>query len=253
MDTAAQLALKTALEQHEITWQAALAQLTANPPKPWHTAEWAVLRERLLGDRCQECGSTDPPFVLQHLWHPKPFKVIESLIHQKYYAAYQQSHPLQYPEEEPGDRPACPRCSSTVIKSPKNIAPRWKCYGRQRGRECGHIFEKPTTVKAFTPEQKQQQQLVKNTLYRAWIDAFHARYRDEIGTRAVLQSIDEHVRYMRGDDVATFCKPCAYLWDVKKVRRCRDCGEAYHAVFMPCCDVCWPQRTQASQPAEGSA
>jgi len=88
MNTQEQIALKAALERQEMSWEAALTQLTQNPTKPWDTAEWATLRERLLVDQCQQCGSDEPPLVLQHLWHPKPFKVLYDLIRQPIYDAY---------------------------------------------------------------------------------------------------------------------------------------------------------------------
>lgn len=42
----------------------------------WHTKEWKEMRSRLIGDRCEQCGSTEGPMVLQHHWHPPTFKQV---------------------------------------------------------------------------------------------------------------------------------------------------------------------------------
>ena len=40
--------------------------------KPWETKEWKEMRERRIGDRCEQCESTDGPFVIQHFSHERP-------------------------------------------------------------------------------------------------------------------------------------------------------------------------------------
>ena len=39
----------------------------------WQSKEWKHIREALLGDRCEQCGTSDRPLVLQHNWHPPKF------------------------------------------------------------------------------------------------------------------------------------------------------------------------------------
>jgi hypothetical protein len=39
----------------------------------WHTKEWQATRKALIGDRCEQCGASEGPMVLQHHWHPPVF------------------------------------------------------------------------------------------------------------------------------------------------------------------------------------
>ena len=34
------------------------------------------MRARLIGDRCEQCGKTEGPMVLQHHWHPPTFQQV---------------------------------------------------------------------------------------------------------------------------------------------------------------------------------
>jgi len=42
----------------------------------WTKAKWKKRRKKIIGDRCVNCGSTQGPFVLQHHWHPPPWKQV---------------------------------------------------------------------------------------------------------------------------------------------------------------------------------
>ena len=53
-------------------------------PKPWHRPEWKELREKLIKDYCEKCGSKEPPFVIQHLLHPTQFREIKAEAMQKF-------------------------------------------------------------------------------------------------------------------------------------------------------------------------
>ena len=49
----------------------ATQDLGRKPWKPaWSTKEWKEKREAILKDACEQCGSTKPPLVVQHFWHP---------------------------------------------------------------------------------------------------------------------------------------------------------------------------------------
>ena len=50
--------------------------------KPWQTKAWKEMREKKIGDKCEQCGSEKEPFVLQHLWHPpKKFDLVDMVEH----------------------------------------------------------------------------------------------------------------------------------------------------------------------------
>lgn len=41
-------------------------------PKPWTTSKWTQIRERILKDECEQCGSREV-LTLSHDWHPENF------------------------------------------------------------------------------------------------------------------------------------------------------------------------------------
>ena len=46
---------------------------------------------------------------------------------------------------------------------------------------------------------------------------------------------------MSGEGTATFCKKCAFLWDVKEMRLCSSCEEHYHHFKYKTCFNCLPR------------
>ncbi|HXH27152.1 MAG TPA: hypothetical protein VNG90_04605 [Candidatus Acidoferrum sp.] len=202
-----------------ITTQEAFQLITSKQPKPWETKEWKEARERLLSAQCVQCGSTQPPLVLQHLWQPTALRTLISITREGYMEAYAVGHPRPVvPEPALTDRPGCPRCKSTNIRQAKGDG-RWTCC--KRG--CGRIFQAPVTVQALTPEQKRQLSEQNATLGKIWFQEFWSIYSDTVVKEAVLQSIAHHRRYMSLEDTTTFCKTCMYWWDMRKRRYCPDC------------------------------
>ncbi|WP_160674746.1 hypothetical protein [Clostridium sp. C8-1-8] len=54
--------------------EAAKLVYPTNGQKPWMTKEWKGLRDKLIKDHCEQCGTTEGPFVIQHTWHPTEYQ-----------------------------------------------------------------------------------------------------------------------------------------------------------------------------------
>lgn len=176
--------------------------------------------------------------VLQHLVHPRPFADLRWLIRGRLWDLYKEQNPLFVQEPSPVDHAACPRCKSTNITQMKTGDKRWKCRFHSRGGRCGHEFQVPTTVQALTPGQRQARSEVWRQASSAAYEKFNAEYDDYIGTQAVLFSIVEHEWYLGMENTVTFCKKCAFLWDMKRMQLCSKCGQAYHLIGAALCAAC---------------
>jgi|GEM_PF-3573787 len=53
-------------------------------PKPWHRAEWKVLRDKLIKDQCEKCSTKQGPMVIQHTEHPTAFATLKAEAMQKF-------------------------------------------------------------------------------------------------------------------------------------------------------------------------
>lgn len=207
--------IKEAMLRGELHWKVALELITAKKSKPWTSAAWKKMREEKIGTACVQCGTTEGPLVLQHTWHPRPLKVLWQEAQRSLRDAYYQDHPIVRTEQKPVDRQACPRCQSTSIRQVKQSG-RWQCNGKKRGRVCGHEFDAPILVKGFSPQQKHTRgdewRQLQQEQYEGWL-ALCAQHEDELGLQVVVMSIDEHLRYMSGEDTVTMCKRCAFIAD----------------------------------------
>ena len=98
--------------------------------KPWATKEWKEMRERRIGDRCEQCESTDGPFVIQHFSHERPeppskYTIVWDLIREYGLIPAKPTIPL----------PACPSCKRRSLSERKKLKPKWRCIG------CHHAFD----------------------------------------------------------------------------------------------------------------
>jgi hypothetical protein len=214
----------------DMTWQQALDLITSPKEVPWHTSEWKKQRDALIGSVCTQCGSVEPPMVLQHLWQPTK---VSDLFEQRkafYHRQYDSQYPLisieDIPEEQwDGLADGCPRCHSTVINCRKKSVPAYICQAQKNKRKCHFEFDEPVQVRVMSQQQKDSLRQQRKESYREWCQQFDALYKDCIGKEVVLISIDEHERYMSFADVTTFCKKCAFLWDMKGIALCPVCKE----------------------------
>jgi ribosomal protein L37AE/L43A len=203
--------IKQALLRGDITSQEAFELITKPGVKPWETKEWEEMRAARLGPACTQCGSTQSPLVLQHLWQPQGLKQLVLRFRTKYRMEYKVTHPRPVVKalEPKGEQAVCPHCWSVSIYARKKTQD-WRCAG------CKQFFTQPGVVKVLTEEQAAAYSLAEKQAYDAWNQTFLDLYADQFRTEAILISIEEHQRYISCEDTTTFCKRCAFLWDVKR-------------------------------------
>jgi len=246
-----QIAVRDALLRGEITWEQALEAITSRRGKPWHTAAWKQKRDLLIGDRCEQCGSEKAPLVLQHLWQPHRYSEIYEAVYtdlfRSEYKKWQAELEIVEDRYPPVDRPACPKCQSTAVRALANGT--WVCNSTANSPtkwpsnmiRCGFQFEQPVIVKAHSPDQKRAIVADKNARYERFRQDFRQRFHDSVSTRAVLLSIDEHLRYVSFTDTKTFCKKCAFMWDKRECKLCEVCRERFHSRHLSRCARCDPE------------
>lgn len=205
--------------------------------KPWHKKEWREMRDQRIGDRCEQCDSTDGPFVLQHFLHERPEPPSKSAIISEMMYEY---HAYPKPTTQ---RLACPRCMKISIRSRRNKKPTWCCI------KCTYEFDEPIKVNAPVSNK------VGKDDYARWVKGrgkarndFKTTHKDEIGQRYGAAMADyekekqaSYDRYLSGEGTATFCKKCAFLWDMKGQRLCVKCRKNYHPFAYDHCYDCLPQ------------
>jgi hypothetical protein len=240
--------LKRTVEADVVSWQEAKLQIrTFHGPRVWTTVQWKELRATLLGDQCDQCASREGPFTLQHLKQPPTFRRLFRALRREHkttrWRIYQNDHPIQLLGEK---RFICPHCESTNIQSRKLLTPKWIC----RARGCGHDFDLPRT--AIRPRRLQMAEL-KKARWDSFQDEYAKAYdesNDELGKKAVLASLEWCQYYLSGEDTATHCKRCAYMWDKKHCHLCPHCREQWVELWCSRCRSCDPSYVTCSSCGE---
>lgn len=233
------------LENGEITSdEAAKLVYTTNGQKPWTTKEWKELRDKLIKDNCEQCGTAEGPFVLQHTWHPAQYQA-----HIDHYIAVlikketeknpsintvSQEELEKFIKKYGEPRASCPKCSSVNIKLKSTKEKSFIC------NRCKNIFSEPVTklyVKGCRTDRDIEFRILlrKDNKLRTKVWKKNA---EEIRKYAVLKGIEEHKRYISCIDTVTFCKKCSYMWDKNRLKLCSICGKHYHSFEYKCCINC---------------
>ena len=242
------MANKLELEQREllrrvlandIHWIDAL-QIIQSARKPWNTKEWKEQRKVVLGSQCQSCGTTKPPLVLQHTWHPTPLYRLFYKARRKYkseWLAWEQSHAVDVDISSlVPDADGCPKCGSTTIRYRKR-AGTWICGSKPAkqlkpaGNSCGHVFDEPVRVVS---------QWVIRKMERAARQAVQDDFDDQfgIGRSVTITAIEQQIRYLSLKDTKTLCKRCAFVEDRTRMVLCAVCRENYHSKKYGRCSAC---------------
>lgn len=224
--------IEQALLRQEITAARAADLIHAFRSKrgaPWKWKEWKEERSALIENECRQCISTDGPFVLQHL-------VRFGDLGQYVYALWR-GHPEFQAEqaaraalgstEKPVRRQACPRCEKTTIYFRKRSRT-WMCSA------CSQAFTAPTTVRALSPEQKRRIAARKQAAFEESKRDYRSKAWDAVGRDAVLRWLAHYRDYLSFTYAATFCKRCAFLWDMAGDRRCRICAKTFFIGLRAC-------------------
>jgi hypothetical protein len=217
----------------EMGWIEARVILTSLK-KPWYTKEWKEQRKILLASACESCGTTTPPLVLQHTWHPTPLYKLFYAARRKHrgeWDAWKAAHPLEVDLSAlTADQDGCPRCGSTTIRHRKR-AETWVCDSRAGGFLCGHVFESPLRVISPVAIRSVQRKAAQDQQ-----DAFDEAF--GIGRKAVTRALEGQVRYLSLKDTKTLCKRCAFVEDRTRMILCDVCKEKYHSKKYDRCSGC---------------
>jgi hypothetical protein len=217
----------------EINWREALDVITALK-KPWHTKEWKEQRKILLAAQCENCGTSTPPLVLQHTWHPVPVYKLFYKERKKYddeWQLWKQSHK---PEVDASsllpDRDGCPKCGSPTIRYRKR-ADTWICVSKPLGVTCGNVFDTPVRVVSYEAIR-----VLEKAAAQKIQDAFDEAF--GIGKKVIVMALEQNIRYLSLKDTKTLCKRCAFVEDKIKMVLCNICKNKYHSVKYDRCSSC---------------
>lgn len=217
----------------EMGWIAAREILTSLK-KPWVTKEWKEQRKLLLASACESCGTTTPPLVLQHTWHPTPLYKLFYAARRKYrseWEAWKGSHPLEVDLSSlVANQDGCPRCRSTVIRYRKRVKT-WVCDSKSAGLSCGNVFESPIRVVSPTAVRSLQRTAAQDVQ-----DAFDEAF--GIGRKVIMKALEHQIRYLSLKDTKTLCKRCAFVEDRTRMVLCNICKEKYHSKKYDRCSSC---------------
>lgn len=218
---------------NEINWKEAL-KIIQPTRKPWHTKEWKEKRKILLASQCQNCGTTKPPLVLQHTWHPTPLHKLFYNARKKYqneWILWQQSHTIEIDKSSLiPDADGCPKCGSTTIRYRKR-AKTWICVSKPAGDTCENVFHNPIRVvshRAISKLEKHSGQQIQ--------DDFDEEF--GIGKKVTITAIEHQIRYLSLKDTKTLCKRCAFVEDKTKMVLCNLCMATYHSKRYDRCSAC---------------
>ena len=205
--------------------------------KPWETKEWTEMRDRHIGSTCEQCESTDGPFVLQHFSHEQPeppskYTIVWDLIGEFGLMPSRPTIPLA----------ACPKCKRRSLTEPKIRKPKWRCIG------CHHEFDELATVEVEVDSRNGKDEYNQYIQDRRDVYTdFQITHADAVAQRygAALADYEKerqasYEEYVSGEGTATFCKKCAFLWDIKEMRLCSQCKTDYHPFKYRTCFNCLP-------------
>jgi len=235
-------AIEERVKSSSLAWDVAVQELVRlQKKKSWTTKEWRAERAKRIATACAQCGSDQPPLVLQHFWHPQSFgQIFRALAGLDAWRTFKKEHDAALAVDLVVERPTCPTCESTNIKTRKTMSG-WCCYG------CGSVCPEPRMKAVLRLEgRKALAQRHRKSKVERW-RAFQERFGPMVGREAVLESIEESRRYLSFADTATFCKKCAFAWDCKGLRLCTMCRSRWHSIIYPCCSTC---SATANQPVE---
>ena len=222
---------------NEVNWKD-VRKIIRSLKKPWQTKEWKEKRKLLLASQCENCGTTTPPLVLQHTWHPTPLYKLFYKARKKYQnerLIWEQSHTVEIDTASLiPDTDGCPKCGSTTIRYRKR-ASTWICVSKpldiRLGITCGNVFDNPIRVVSHQTIRKLEKD-ASQTIQDNFDEEFG------IGKKVIVLHIEHNLRYLSLKDTKTLCKRCAFVEDKTKLVLCNVCRENYHSKKYDRCSTC---------------
>ncbi|MFH1227002.1 MAG: hypothetical protein V1701_03740 [Planctomycetota bacterium] len=182
--------------------------------KPWVTKEWKEMRKKLIKDKCEQCGGTEK-LTLQHLKQPQGYSVIWRTLAQTMFEEWMSKI----------DKDSLQKKVNDIWEYMDNKLPEI-------------VADERLTKRKRNAWKKNIEQRDEHTLKWALFKLFKAENKSEISAKAMEKAQESHKQYMSGQNTATFCKKCAFLWDMKGQKLCPKCKIHYCYIFLPECDIC---------------
>ncbi|WP_147534505.1 hypothetical protein [Bacillus marasmi] len=235
--------VEEALRSDKITFAEAGEKIYGSTTKPWQTEHWKKKRNELIKDSCEQCGSTKPQMVLQHMWHPSSYRTHVRIAYESFLEDEKLNNSLPdvkdeevqiYLDQFTDTKESCPSCGVRSISKRKTMKPTYRCA------KCYHEFDEPKMV-PYHPKlgvAPSFNDLKRGMANRRLQDYIWDTYGDKIRKKAILQGIEEHKRYISLEDTKTFCKRCAFLWDRKRKKVCDVCKDTLIPIQMHACYKC---------------
>lgn len=245
--------LRTKIVKGQISHEEAKERLFTGK-KSWHEAEWNERREKFLNPHCEQCGK-EKNLRVQHFWHPSQYGEHKYLITIKYGDILENEVPVEIlvPKElviqaikkhDTTKKLVCPECGSGY-RERKTMKPKCICL------KCKWEFENPLEViyPTFIDDLKVPVSSIKPYEYRYSSirnriysekrkEKVKEKYGYEIEKETLLACIKDSIRYQSFKDAKTWCKKCAFNYDVNNADLCPSCKKNYKRTYYPTCLEC---------------
>jgi len=220
-------------------------------PKAWTTKHWKELREKHLKDKCENCGSSEQPLVIQHTKHPAAFSNHYDKLMSNYvdYEMIKNEAVKKYSNKSVIDKylktnsivkDSCPICGIITVR--KNM--RLNLYTCQKN----HTFDKPLRATYYTKTRTTDIEKARSSAisYLTYLEVsktikeLRETHDLEVGKAALLLSFEEGMEYRLFKNIKTCCKRCAAIEDdvVPEYVLCKKCNTAYHNPIYQSCFNC---------------
>jgi|JFJP01.1.fsa_nt_gi hypothetical protein len=218
--------LRTKIETNEINVQDGWEIIKKRSGKSWHTSEWKEKRNKYLGSKCENCGSTRL-LTLQHEFHPSVpdyVMVMKKLFEIKDPLIASDVEIEDYLKSKSSLRQCCPKCKSVNIQSRMRLSPKWICRGIQNQRSCMNEFETPATTVFYKSSNSNDYEAAKQIAVATILNRKEYSYYQEITSivennlkiqkHKLLLYLDSVIKYLSFEHgVKTLCRKCAFMED----------------------------------------
>lgn len=280
MTYAEAIELREKLEKGEITLDRAKEICfsdTKENKRSWHTKDWKERRSAIIGDKCEQCGSTEK-LTIQHLSHPEKYD--------KYYQNAYWHFDCIFNEKDLGEFNVlvtkedienyilnttrevfamCPKCGwnfRSRMKEPHFVCIKCK-YGFNEPAQKPlpeyfddiyngsvlPVFDKPSNapgnrkVPYIMLYSEIRQKIINLELKQAMKD----KYQYEIDKKAMIDYLDASIKYLSFEGTITLCNRCAFNQDINGKDLCPICRKNFKSMQYETCIDCIPDEERKNR------
>ena len=238
--------------------------------RSWHTKDWKKRKKKFIKEKCEICSSTET-LTIQHMSHSKKYNEIKRKKIRTYTNQFInnnteidktifRNHVLNDYEYVP--KPFCPKSKFHTPKVRVRLKPKYRCS------DCKYEFEEASFISAselisiffkdeeayelrdkcfISKDEWRNKHNLSNIKY--WFQREIAKNKDaeSIEKQALVQTLDEEIKYLSFEDTITACKKCASSYDLHGMELCPKCKEHYKRIGYPTCIECLPEEKQKAR------